>query len=52
MILQSILCLLNRHKPDRHKAKWDGVHYVAGCTACGRKIYRRKAKRWRAIGSG
>jgi hypothetical protein len=52
MIPQSILCLFNRHRPDRHKAHWDGTHYVAACTACGRQVYRRKSKTWRAIGSG
>lgn len=52
MIPQSILCLINRHKPDRNKARWDGFHYVGACTACGREVYRLKSKTWRAIGSG
>lgn len=53
MILQPLLCILNRHRrPEQHKAVWDGVHYVGRCSACGREIYRRKSKTWRAIGSG
>jgi hypothetical protein len=49
---RSILCLFNRHDPDRQKARWEGLHYVGKCRHCGRDIYRRKAKTWRAIGSG
>jgi hypothetical protein len=52
MLVQKILCVFNRHEPDRHKAVWDGLHYVARCRACGREIYRVKSKSWRAIGSG
>jgi hypothetical protein len=52
MLLQPVLCVFNRHEPDRDKAVWDGLHYVARCRACGREIYRLKSKTWRSIGSG
>jgi len=52
VILQPILCVFNRHRPDRNKVEWDGLHYVGHCGRCGREIYRRKSKSWRAIGEG
>lgn len=40
------LCFLNRHWPDRNRAKWDGSHYVSKCRVCGTPIRRRDKGQW------
>ncbi len=40
------LCFINRHRPDRARAKWDGLHYVGTCRHCGARIRRRDAGHW------
>lgn len=49
---QPILCQFNRHRPNRGKVVWDGMHYVGTCKGCHREIYRRKSKSWRAMETG
>ena len=39
-------CLVNRHTPDRHRAKWDGLNFVSRCKACGTRIRRREERVW------
>ena len=40
------LCWLNRHRPDRDAAWWDGLHFVGHCLDCGARIRRRKHRHW------
>jgi hypothetical protein len=46
MLLPMPLCLFNRHKPDRAKAKWNGVDFVANCRHCGTRIRRKEHRLW------
>jgi len=41
------LCLLNHHKPNRRKVKWDGISYTGTCDCCGAEIRRRDRGDWR-----
>lgn len=41
---------MNRHKADRHKVEWDGLHYVGKCEWCGAGVYRISHKQWRLLG--
>ena len=43
-----LLCLFNRHRPDRNRVKWDGKDYIATCRSCGRPIRRIRHKQWQA----
>ncbi|MEY2943132.1 MAG: hypothetical protein RLY97_1146 [Pseudomonadota bacterium] len=40
------LCWINRHRPNRHRAKWDGTHYVGNCKNCGKRIRKRDGGLW------
>ena len=46
MLLPMPMCLFNRHKPNRAKAKWDGADFVANCRHCGTRIRRKEHKLW------
>jgi hypothetical protein len=46
MMLPMPLCLFNRHKPNRARAKWDGVDFVGTCRHCGTHIRRKEHKHW------
>jgi len=42
----SLFCWLNRHKPDRRKASWDGTRYVSVCRMCGAPVQRTRSGIW------
>lgn len=42
-----LLCLFNRHEPDRSAAQWDGTHYVSHCLCCGKHVRRKARGEWR-----
>ncbi len=42
-----VLCRLNKHRPVRKYAKWDGERYVGTCCDCGVAIKRLKRRTWR-----
>ena len=48
MIFGRVLCLFNRHRPQRDKVAWDGGNYNSQCVDCGKRIYRRQGGGWRA----
>ncbi|TCM19042.1 hypothetical protein EDF56_104579 [Novosphingobium sp. PhB165] len=48
MFPQAVRCLLNRHEPVRHDAKWDiSGHYLSTCASCGTSIKRLRKGVWR-----
>ena len=47
MNFRRLLCLFNRHTPNRNRTKWSGHFYVSTCTACGEPIHRIGKQKWR-----
>lgn len=47
IIPQFLRCRFNRHAPNRHKASWDGQHFVGHCKGCGIAIRRTGKALWR-----
>jgi len=45
--LQPMKCKMNRHKPDKGKARWDGDSYVGTCLECDIVIRRESKGIWR-----
>ena len=45
-MINRLLCLFNRHQPDRNRVKWDGLDYLATCRSCGKPIRRIRHKLW------
>jgi hypothetical protein len=43
-----LLCLFNRHNPDRRAVQWDGRGYVGTCQHCGTSVRRLRHNRWKA----
>ena len=46
MALRLPLCLFNRHVPNRHRVKWDGLNFVGTCRYCKRPIRKEEHKGW------
>jgi hypothetical protein len=42
-MIEKLLCLFDRHRPDRKGIQWEGICYTAHCKRCGEKIIRRKS---------
>lgn len=47
LTIPPIMCKLNRHKPNKSKAKWDGDSYVSNCIHCATAIRRESKGVWR-----
>jgi hypothetical protein len=47
-MLSKLLCAVERHKPKRSHAVWDGAHFRTTCKACGSQVIRIASKRWRS----
>ncbi|TCM18154.1 hypothetical protein EDF56_105504 [Novosphingobium sp. PhB165] len=47
LIPQAILCLLDRHDPERENVTWDGAGFSGNCRHCGLDVRREKHKVWR-----
>ena len=43
------LCLFNRHAPNRHKVKWDGLNFVGTCRYCKASIRKSTPKHWTKV---
>ncbi|MXP26284.1 hypothetical protein GRI39_09575 [Altererythrobacter indicus] len=41
------LCLIGRHYPNAHAARWDGDSFVSRCSHCRKPIRRAPTRRWR-----
>ncbi len=48
MVLGRLLCLLDRHNPDRNRVRWDGFSYSGHCVRCEATIRRLRQRRWTA----
>lgn len=46
LIPQVLRCRFNRHRPIRHKASWDGQHFIGHCEVCGIAIRRPGKAVW------
>jgi hypothetical protein len=49
MLFGRVLCLFNRHRPQRRNVVWDGFHYTSDCTHCGKPVFRRSGGGWRSV---
>lgn len=47
MALRLPLCLFNRHTPNRHRVKWDGLNFVGTCRFCKSPIRKVEHRGWR-----
>lgn len=41
-----LLCLLDRHRPARRTARWDGATYAGTCERCGKPVKRLRKGVW------
>ncbi|WP_226018581.1 hypothetical protein [Novosphingobium sp. FKTRR1] len=46
MVFYRVLCMFNRHRPDRDRVRWTGLNYVADCKVCHQRIRRISKGRW------
>jgi hypothetical protein len=47
MALNLPLCIFNRHTPNRHRVKWDGLNFVGTCRFCKSPIRKIDRRGWR-----
>ncbi|WP_338241749.1 hypothetical protein [Aurantiacibacter hainanensis] len=45
-MLDSLLCLVNRHRPADRRADWNGETFVSRCGTCHQPIRRAGKGRW------
>jgi hypothetical protein len=46
-LISKLACLMNWHRPNRRKVRWNGHHFSGQCQQCGRMIVRESHRKWR-----